>query len=586
MAFGVHLLARHLAKSESQVMRILQTHVDELDGVFERTTEDFLIIDLDVRTRIQYLKIPLNNLDLFDEMLGDRNFRLSLVAYNDQIEHAVERFTLSITDNLKDLKKGKEAMSALWLYMIQLAEEGRFASHSLQPFYQAMMDNLEGWLVALWRLRRRGTLLLTALRQLSFAINEMQRRVGIASRKDVVSLSNIKPFLLDMKANSNKRSLATVRSSTSLRQKLFTRRSVTAGSRPTPSSNKPLPRDPSISRKSVVRTPTSEPITSPQYISPLQSPKDQSTFQNIKRAPSCSTFAAELPADNPMKLPAKLPAKIPAELPTELPAELPADLPANSPIELPAEPITPRIPRTPGPSARLSRRLSKSFIPKRYYSAKLTDEDLEEDLAEHRPSTAPERTMKMRSASFEQLKALYANHRPQALPKDIPSNTPTMSQPSSPRLLERGETMKEQLSQYLKTDRVVDAWDNMAHKTGRTLTKSAKDWPSSIFRAKPSDALRIHRKDRQGPSREELERQWAQEEAALNTYSFKQRPTISPRIHVVSVQMILDEDTSFGQEIADDVAADNSSEIGDAESIITALPSLSFYNGPQTVRCA
>lgn len=168
-------------------MQILQGHVDELDGFLQRTTEDFLIIHLDVRTRIQYLGLPLGNLAVFDEMLEDRNFRLALVSYNDQIEHAVERFTLAITDTLKDLRKGKEAMGALWHYLQQLGNEGCFETDSLRAFYQTMMENMEGWVVALSRLRRRGAALQKALGQLAFAVTEMQRRVGVASRKDVVS---------------------------------------------------------------------------------------------------------------------------------------------------------------------------------------------------------------------------------------------------------------------------------------------------------------------------------------------------------------------------------------------------------------
>lgn len=110
MVFGVHLLANGMAKSDQEVMKILQSHVNELDGFLQRSTEDFLIIHLDVRTRIQYLSLPLGNLDVFDEMLNDRNFRLALVAYNDQIVHSIDRFTLAITDSIKDLRKGKEAM--------------------------------------------------------------------------------------------------------------------------------------------------------------------------------------------------------------------------------------------------------------------------------------------------------------------------------------------------------------------------------------------------------------------------------------------------------------------------------------------
>ena len=187
MAFGVHLLAKSLAKSEALVMKILQKHVNELDSFLERTTEDFLIIRLDVRTRIQYLSLPLGNLDVFDEMLEDRNFRLSVVAYNDQIEHAIERFTLAITDSLKDLQKAKEAMGELWFYFRKLTDEDCFRSESLEAFRQAMMDNMEGWIIAISKLRRRGTALHKALTQLGLATTEMQRRVGIASRKDVVS---------------------------------------------------------------------------------------------------------------------------------------------------------------------------------------------------------------------------------------------------------------------------------------------------------------------------------------------------------------------------------------------------------------
>jgi hypothetical protein len=195
MVFGVHLLGKRLAKSDVSVMKILQTHVDELDGFLQRTTEDFLIIRLDVRTRIQYLSLPLGNLEVFDEMLQDRGFRLSVVSYNDQIEHSIHRFTLAITDALRDLQKAKEAMGALWFYFRELADEGCFEIDSLNAFRQAMMDNMEGWIVAISKLRRRGAALQKALSQLGLATTEMQCRVGVASRKDVVSCQTSKCHL-------------------------------------------------------------------------------------------------------------------------------------------------------------------------------------------------------------------------------------------------------------------------------------------------------------------------------------------------------------------------------------------------------
>ncbi|KAJ6140427.1 hypothetical protein N7470_010432 [Penicillium chermesinum] len=210
------------------------------------------------------------------------------------------------------------------------------------------------------------------------------------------------------------------------------------------------------------------------------------------------------------------------------------------------------------------------------------------DNTQSRPATAPARALKSRSASIEHLKSFWSNGHLQTPPHGSTADpAANMYQPTSARFPVRGESMKEQISQYLKTDRVVDAWDTVANKTGncgRTLTKTTKGWPSSVFRAKPSDALRIRRGNKDGLSPTGLRRQmsWAQDEPEiLNTYSFKRRPEISPRIHVVSVQMILDEDMNFGED-----TVDGASEVGgDAGSIITALPSLSIQR-PQTVDCA
>jgi hypothetical protein len=188
ISFGVHLLAKGLAKSKLEVLKILQRHVDELDGFIERNTEDYFIIQVDVRTRIHYLSLPLQNLDVFDEMLQDRNFRLTMIEYNEQIEHAVERFTMAVKDSLRDIQKGREAIGALWRYIGQSAKENRPLPGDLVALYNAMLANTEGWNMALSKLSRKGMALESALAQLGLAITEMQRRIGVASRKDVVSI--------------------------------------------------------------------------------------------------------------------------------------------------------------------------------------------------------------------------------------------------------------------------------------------------------------------------------------------------------------------------------------------------------------
>ncbi|KAL2866364.1 uncharacterized protein BJX67DRAFT_381888 [Aspergillus lucknowensis] len=187
MTFGLHLLAKGTAKSSAAVLKILQAHVDEMDGFVSRTTEDFLIIQVDLRTRIQYLSLPLENLDLFDEMLTDRNFRLAMINYNDHIELAIERFTLAVNDALKDIRKGKEAVSGLWQYLAPASRDNTPLSSNLAAIYGSMLANVDGWNLAFSKLRKKGLALQYAITQLGRAITEMQRRVGVASRKDVVS---------------------------------------------------------------------------------------------------------------------------------------------------------------------------------------------------------------------------------------------------------------------------------------------------------------------------------------------------------------------------------------------------------------
>lgn len=557
MVFGVHLLAKRQAKSPAAVMQILQGHVDELDGFLQRTTEDFLIIHLDVRTRIQYLSLPLDNLAVFDEMLEDRNFRLALVSYNDQIEHAVERFNLAITDALKDLRKGKEAMGALWHYLQQLGNEGCFETDSLRAFYQAMMENMEGWVVALSKLRRRGSALQKALGQLAFAVTEMQRRVGVASRKDVVSY--IRRFNAMLDANLVQRSLVKTPNrapsrTMSVRQRLFARSPGpgTPGRRPV--SEKPLPRDPLSKPKSRPASRNLDTLVSEQRnaesIERKPSKRDSIMPRVLNRARSCSTL-----------------------------------------IEQPGSDTThPSPPRTP---SRLSRKLSRPFLPKRSVSDK-TDTN-------NRPSTAPAQTLKTRSASIEQLKTLWGNGRPrtqqsmarqpQAQPHP-PQSRPQTSQPRNPQS-EGLDTMKDQISHFLKTDRVVEAWDNIAKTAnccGSTLAKT-KEWPSSIFRTKSSENLHDGNRGGGGATGSgsgaratagattgaglsgtpfQRRMSWIQEPEFLSTYSFKQRPAISPRIHVLSIAIDDELEKSFGGGVSMSMN-DDDAETG---SIITALPAV------------
>jgi len=67
---------------------------------------------------------------------------------------------------------------------------------------------------------------------------------------------------------------------------------------------------------------------------------------------------------------------------------------------------------------------------------------------------------------------------------------------------------------------------------------------------------------------------WLQQETtALNTYSLKPKREVSPRIHVLDVQSELTEEVEEGGRSTGDDASETGTTKGDAEPVITALPS-------------
>jgi hypothetical protein len=188
LSFGLHLLAQGLAKSEEEVMRILQSHVDDIDGFLERTTEDFDLAQSDVDERLRYLRLPLTHVKVFDHMLDDKAFRGSIVEGNEKIEHIVERTSEAMKDALKDVQKGIDATGALGRYLTDLKNNWADRTPELDAVYVAMLGNVEGWTRAFMDLHLQGNRLAVSLVQLAGIVAEMQRRAGIASRKVLVSL--------------------------------------------------------------------------------------------------------------------------------------------------------------------------------------------------------------------------------------------------------------------------------------------------------------------------------------------------------------------------------------------------------------
>ncbi|KAK5139148.1 hypothetical protein LTR04_003848, partial [Oleoguttula sp. CCFEE 6159] len=184
IAFGVHLLHQRLAKSDEEVVKILQTHVDEVDGFLEKTTEDFDLALKDIDERIRYLRLPLEHLDIFDAMLDDKNFRTSIIDGNDQIERIVDRTARAMNTTLIDVSKGLAATEELRRYLDKLGPCWTQGSEELAVISTAMQGNAEGWYRCFRSLQMKGNQLGVSLVQLGSIIAEISKRAGTASRRN------------------------------------------------------------------------------------------------------------------------------------------------------------------------------------------------------------------------------------------------------------------------------------------------------------------------------------------------------------------------------------------------------------------
>ncbi|KAG0129735.1 hypothetical protein HOY82DRAFT_397936 [Tuber indicum] len=190
IAFGIHLLHGRLAKSDSEVVRILQSHVNDMDGFISKTTRDFDLAKSDISQRLKHLRVPLDSEPAsmaFDNMLESREFRLQILEGNENVEYVVERTMAAMGKALKDVAEGLAAVDDLAKYLLGL-EEG-WKGSNLVRVYAAMTFNVEQWFRGLVALQTKSVGLKEELVQLKGVLGEIERRTGIASRKNKGSLA-------------------------------------------------------------------------------------------------------------------------------------------------------------------------------------------------------------------------------------------------------------------------------------------------------------------------------------------------------------------------------------------------------------
>ena len=182
IVFGMHLLQQQAAKSDEEVVKILQTHVDEVDNFLEKTTEDFDLAIKDILERINFLKLPMDHPDVFGTMLEDKAFRTQLMEGNEKIETIIERTSRAMNASLHDIQRGKTATKELGHYLNAVSDEWPGEKADLEAVLNAMRGNEQGWKHCLKELQAKAHELRDNMDQLSTVIREMARMAAEASR--------------------------------------------------------------------------------------------------------------------------------------------------------------------------------------------------------------------------------------------------------------------------------------------------------------------------------------------------------------------------------------------------------------------
>ncbi|OLN84329.1 hypothetical protein CCHL11_05976 [Colletotrichum chlorophyti] len=196
ISFGVYLLLSGMANSAAQVVSILQGHIDEVDEFLEVVMEDFEQASKDLKERIDYLRLPMENLEVFEKLLEDRNFRLEIVQGNEKIEHIVARTNIQLEQYDKDVQHGLAATKEFAIYLAQQNAGGwRQDRPDVVDIYAAMRGNTEGWYNAFVELQAQGKELNSLVVKLGKMVAEMSSKAGEVSRR---TWASIPPFTLPL----------------------------------------------------------------------------------------------------------------------------------------------------------------------------------------------------------------------------------------------------------------------------------------------------------------------------------------------------------------------------------------------------
>ena len=184
ISFGVYLLLNGLANSQMSVVTILQGHIDEVDEFLETTLEDMALAVKDLDSRVDHLKLPLDNLGVFEKMLEDRSFRLQILEGNEKIEHIVDRTQAALLQIMEDVSEGFKVTQHFSDYLEEQKNElWRHERPDVTDIFGAMRGNTEGWYNALLDLQTKEKKLNHLIAKLNSMVAQIEHKAGEVSRR-------------------------------------------------------------------------------------------------------------------------------------------------------------------------------------------------------------------------------------------------------------------------------------------------------------------------------------------------------------------------------------------------------------------
>ncbi|KKF92144.1 hypothetical protein CFO_g5504 [Ceratocystis platani] len=192
ISFGVYLLLNGRSNSIDQVISILQGHIDDIDEFLEVSLEDLSEAARDLNSRIQHLCLPMENRQVFEKLLEDRNFRAELMSGSETIEHVIARTTLFLDQCDDDIFHGFNATRAFSNYLGSEADASwREERPGVLGVFEAMVNNTEGWQKTFITLEEKAKELNELIVSLTQMVADMQRIAAEVSRRTWIS---IEPF--------------------------------------------------------------------------------------------------------------------------------------------------------------------------------------------------------------------------------------------------------------------------------------------------------------------------------------------------------------------------------------------------------